>query len=814
MIGILYARHPLASLGHMAIVAALVIQAGCHRVSTPKTPTPDTFENQKKATPNLDWAEGRQLYTFTENELGQYIGGIKSTHPNLTERVIHLGRKNIGQPYDIYLLGEYPFETYDPDPLYCLSRSDCLTFCEHIYSMALSDDFPSFLQTLQRLRYKGGRIGMLTRNHYTAADWNRNNADLFVDLTTQLGEGKVQVPFTQVCRRARYFKKFGIGQDIPDEPITDSYIPKERVPEILDELQAGDFVNIVRGSEASQWVGHTGLVAIADDGTVDFLHSAGKAVREQELVGYLNGDKKCVGARFMRLRDNAETLIKKLLDDDSVTDVSPDALQRAWNQQQAKRIDAIKQPPLTWMEAQRLQGYRLDYDSKTDASLQTALERIDQDVRKTLEIKADDRSFGVLSLNDQKLAMIEPDRMFYGASVPKIAILLAYFETHPDAATNLPDDVRDELGRMIKNSDNVLAAKYGAMIGIEKVQEIAQSKRYQFFDKDHGGGLWYGKHYGKDSPRIGDPIHDHSHGATVRQCLRYYLLMEQLKLVNAEASITMLEIFASEQLEHGQSKFVKGLSSKADSILRKSGTWRDWHLDTARVRHGDHFYLIAGMVNHPRGAEYLSEMASRIDELICNNASPSNVVAQVDGQQPLVKVADVVPGIVLDLRYATTDNFTGEQLYPQATCLLRKNAADRLARVQAGLRERGLGLKIYDGYRPLSVQKKMWKLVPDPRYVADPKDGSRHNRGCAVDVTLVDADGHELEMPTGYDDFTEAAHQDYEGGSPASRRNRNLLRAAMESEGFVALDTEWWHFDAPDWQAHPVMDVPLASVGN
>ncbi|GJM24304.1 MAG: hypothetical protein DHS20C16_07190 [Phycisphaerae bacterium] len=806
----LYADWRRMTVLQSVIIVSWASQCGCHRVSTPGASPPTALENQKPA-PNLAWADDRQLFTFSEDELARYIHDVKSAHPQLTDRVIHLARKNIGQPYDIYLLGEFPFEAHDPDPLYCLTRSDCLTFCEHIYSMALSDDFPSFLQTLQRLRYKDGRVGMLTRNHYTAADWNRNNSGLFLDLTTTLGGGQVHVPLTQVVRRARYFKKFGIGQDIPDEPITDAYIPKERVGEILDELRGGDFVNIVRGSEKSQWVGHTGLVAIGDDGTVNFLHSARPTVREQELVGYLQGDKKCVGVRFMRLRENAESIVKKLLGDRAVTDVSPSALQAAWDHDQAKLIPAIRQPALTWMQAQRLQGYRLNYDTKHDAALQKELERIDRDVCEALQIKAENRSFGVLTLNDLKLGMLEPDRMFYAASVPKIAILLAYFETHPEAATNLADDVRDELGRMIKNSDNVLAAKYGKLIGIEKVQEIAQSKRYGFYNEKRGGGLWYGKHYGKDSPRIGDPLHDHSHGATVRQCLRFYLLMEQKKLVNAAASITMMEVFASEQLKHGQSKFVKGLSPHADSILRKSGTWRNWHLDTARVRHGDQFYLLAGMVDHPKGAEYLSEMAKRIDALICDDNAPKTASVTGDVDSRLVPVADVASGIVLDLRYATTNNFTGEQLYPEAICLLRPSVADRLARVQESLRERGLGLKIFDGYRPLSVQKKMWALVPDPKYVADPKDGSRHNRGCAVDVTLVDADGNELEMPTGYDDFTEAAHQDYKGGTPSARRNRNLLRQAMESAGFVALPSEWWHFDAPDWRKYPILDEPLTA---
>jgi D-alanyl-D-alanine dipeptidase len=179
---------------------------------------------------------------------------------------------------------------------------------------------------------------------------------------------------------------------------------------------------------------------------------------------------------------------------------------------------------------------------------------------------------------------------------------------------------------------------------------------------------------------------------------------------------------------------------------------------------------------------------------------------------PLVDVAAVEPRIVIDLRYATDNNFTGRKLYPEARCLLRRSAAERLSRVADRVQADGLRLKIYDAYRPLAVQRELWRLVPDPRYVADPAKGSRHNRGAAVDVTLVDAAGRELEMPTAYDDFTEAAHRDYTGGTELARRNRDYLSAAMSAEGFVGLATEWWHFDAPNWEACRLLDVPFDQV--
>lgn len=181
----------------------------------------------------------------------------------------------------------------------------------------------------------------------------------------------------------------------------------------------------------------------------------------------------------------------------------------------------------------------------------------------------------------------------------------------------------------------------------------------------------------------------------------------------------------------------------------------------------------------------------------------------VGSAEPLVDLAATDSRIVIDLRYATADNFTGQKLYPVARCLLRATAAERLKRVQDRLARQDLGLKVYDAYRPLSVQKKMWAIMPNEGYVANPAKGSRHNRGCAVDVTLVDAHGRELEMPTPFDTFSEAAHRNYRGGSEAARRNRQTLEDSMRAEGFIGLPTEWWHFDAPDWQQYPVLDVPL-----
>ena len=123
-----------------------------------------------------------------------------------------------------------------------------------------------------------------------------------------------------------------------------------------------------------------------------------------------------------------------------------------------------------------------------------------------------------------------------------------------------------------------------------------------------------------------------------------------------------------------------------------------------------------------------------------------------------------------------------------------------------------LRLRLFDCYRPLSIQRVLWELVPDERYVANPAQGSRHNRGAAVDLTLADASGRALPMPTEYDSFTERAHRDWTGGDPEHLANRNRLEAAMTAEGFEPLPTEWWHFDAPGWERHAVLDVPLTAA--
>lgn len=182
----------------------------------------------------------------------------------------------------------------------------------------------------------------------------------------------------------------------------------------------------------------------------------------------------------------------------------------------------------------------------------------------------------------------------------------------------------------------------------------------------------------------------------------------------------------------------------------------------------------------------------------------------------LVEPTELDGSLLLDIRYATTNNFTGRKVYPSARCYLRADIAQRLVKVQAQLRAQGLGLKVFDCYRPFSVQEQFWRIMPDERYVMRPvrKDGvmvksSRHNKGAAVDVTLVDGQGREVAMPTGYDDFSDKAHRDSALASPEARKNSLALEKAMVSQGFEPLPTEWWHFDGPGWQEFQPLDLPL-----
>ena len=191
-------------------------------------------------------------------------------------------------------------------------------------------------------------------------------------------------------------------------------------------------------------------------------------------------------------------------------------------------------------------------------------------------------------------------------------------------------------------------------------------------------------------------------------------------------------------------------------------------------------------------------------------------VEQGSFRQPdLIELIKFDPTLKLDIRYATANNFVGRPLYAEACAFLQKPAAEALRRVSQKLQKQGYGLLIFDGYRPWAITKLFWDVTPASlhNFVANPQKGSKHNRGCAIDLSLYDLQsGQEIEMPGAYDEMTARSYPTYTGGTPAQRKTRDLLRAAMEAEGFSVNEYEWWHFDYKDWKQYPILNLSFAEL--
>ena len=182
----------------------------------------------------------------------------------------------------------------------------------------------------------------------------------------------------------------------------------------------------------------------------------------------------------------------------------------------------------------------------------------------------------------------------------------------------------------------------------------------------------------------------------------------------------------------------------------------------------------------------------------------------------LVELTTLDPTIKLDVRYATTNNFLSTPVYTQARAFLQRPAAEALVRANHEHKAQGYGLIIHDGYRPWYVTKIFWDATPDDKkiFVANPKEGSKHNRGCAVDLSLYDLKtGAEVAMPSGYDEMSDRAYADYPGGTTDERARRAILRQAMEKQGFQVIPKEWWHFDYKDWKQYPILNVKFEDLG-
>ncbi|MCC6546965.1 DUF1460 domain-containing protein [Candidatus Sumerlaeota bacterium] len=278
----------------------------------------------------------KPLYKMKPAEVDRYIAYAHETEPDLRKRIAMIGRKNIGQPYQLYLLGEFPYEIYDSQPLFCIEKSDCVVFSEHTYAMALSKDWPTFFRMLQRIRYKNGEIGVASRNHYTEADWDRNNSWLVKDISAELAGDRAQ-PFAQKIDRARFLKKrYQIDRDIPVQNFKDVYVPWDKVAEIEDQLQEGDFVNVMRssGDPSSAYAGHVGLIVKGPNGEVHFLHSTPPRVKEQPLSEFIANarkwadtkakptDAKLMGFKFLRLEADPIANLNEI-DGDAAPRVTP-----------------------------------------------------------------------------------------------------------------------------------------------------------------------------------------------------------------------------------------------------------------------------------------------------------------------------------------------------------------------------------------------------------------------------------------------------------------------------------------------------------
>lgn len=212
-----------------------------------------------------------------------------------------------------------------------------------------------------------------------------------------------------------------------------------------------------------------------------------------------------------------------------------------------------------------------------------------------------------------------------------------------------------------------------------------------------------------------------------------------------------------------------------------------------------------------------TSLASCSEARKANGVPPTPVTAKkskltVSG---LIEIKASLPGICLDLRYATANNFTGRPLYKQARAFLQNVATEALLRARDRAMQEGFGLTLFDAYRPWSVTRQLWEATPRTQrdYVANPKRGSRHNRGCAIDLSLhALKTGGLVEMPSAFDDFSERAHRDFMAASGGAIANRARLERYMEAEGFIGMPNEWWHFDYRGWEKFPVLDVAFEDL--
>ncbi|HEY0488955.1 MAG TPA: N-acetylmuramoyl-L-alanine amidase-like domain-containing protein [Telluria sp.] len=260
----------------------------------------------------------KQIYQMTPQEVHRYIGDIHRAEPDLRKRIAAIARRNIGQPYKLHLLGEFPYELHDSLPMFSLENSDCVVFAEHTYAMALSKTWEEFFWMLQRIRYKDGVIGVASRNHYTEVDWNLNNNWLVSDISQSLA-GPSGPTYDLTVDRATFLKtRHQTERSIPVQNSREYFVPTEGVAGLAAQLQDGDLVNVVSTRAGNYWVSHVGLVVTGPGGERKFLHSAEPMVREESFDAFVararereernaragKHGQKLAGFKFLRLNDN------------------------------------------------------------------------------------------------------------------------------------------------------------------------------------------------------------------------------------------------------------------------------------------------------------------------------------------------------------------------------------------------------------------------------------------------------------------------------------------------------------------------------
>jgi hypothetical protein len=228
----------------------------------------------------------KPIYQMTPQDVDRYVAHLQVAEPDLRKRIAAIGRQNIGQPYMLNLLGEYPYQLHDTLPMFSLEKSDCVVFAETTYAMALSRSWEEFFWMLQRIRYKDGVVGVASRNHYTEVDWNANNSWLVTDISAALaGPGGPSYPLT--VDRALFLKsRHHTERQIPVQESREAYIGKDQLQQLLPQMLDGDLVNVVSTRDGKFYVSHVGLIVIGPNGQRNFLNSAEPAVREESFDAF------------------------------------------------------------------------------------------------------------------------------------------------------------------------------------------------------------------------------------------------------------------------------------------------------------------------------------------------------------------------------------------------------------------------------------------------------------------------------------------------------------------------------------------------